>query len=346
MKNIILKLCTLFTLLIGAVFAQTEEIPIDSTTAGRAFARNLWDRYQFSGDFTTAGNNNYQYFKGTMDLRGQITALQVDGVIIVEDGDAPLPGLPYPTGGTITNFWLSLQAITGDDVIAWGGTYMPRLPEGQALTVTLYPEEERGFVEYRNPSNSIRPLLVNSDGQEVGYYDSNYNGFHYYIDPLKGPITAYVMVNNIRVASIWLEPFISPETMDNNMVNVELIGGVTRVMMNKYGYYSQTSATEGQTEVNGVMMPAKVFLLDTEGSQHHLTIHTEENTNLSVKIYDVENNRLDLLAELDSWDDGYDIRYWESKIPQGYGKILVVVTSTDGAPKSFRAFFSEGGIRG
>lgn len=338
MKNNILKLAALFVLLFTNLFAQ---VTIDSTTAGRAFARNLWDKYQFHGDFDVDNDGVLKNFSGTMDLKGRIITLEVDGTSIVSIEDNPLPGLPYVANGTMTNFWMGVDAMKGDDQVAWGYSHAMRLLEGKSVTVILYPEDEQGFVSY--DSKEDHPLLVDEEGNQVGYYNTSYDGFFYYLDPLDGPLTAYVMENNRRVASIWLDPFSSASALDNNLVNIELVGGVSRVLLNQYGYTSTEAITDGQTTVNKLNVPAKVFILDTESQTHSITIRLEKGQTVLVSIHDVDGNHFDMIDQIPFRFAGYDsVYYGEYQIPQGYGKVMITVTSVTTKQEPFRIFFSKG----
>ncbi len=337
MKNI-LKITALFVLLFTNLFAQ---VAIDSTTAGRAFARNLWDRYQFHGDFDVDNNGVQKNFSGTMDLRGRIISLEVDGTVIVSLGDTPLPGLPYVTTGTMTNFWMGIDAMNKDDQVAWGYSQVQRLPEGKSLTVVLYPEDEQGFVNY--DSKEDHPLLVDDEGNQVGYYNTDFDGFFYYLDPLDGPITAFVVENGRRITSIWLDPFSTASSLDNNLVNVELAGGVSRVLLNQYGYTSVQSTTDGQTTFDQINMPAKVFILDTESQAHSITIRLEKGQTVIAHMHDVDGNQFELIDQIPFHYAGYDgVYYGEYQIPQGYGKVLITVISTTTKQEPFRIFFSKG----
>lgn len=342
--------CALLVLLTSNLFAQVTPVEIDSITAGRAFARNLWDRYSFYGSFSVDNEwDSLKEFNGSMDLNGRVTYLEINGIVIVGKDDTPLPGLPYVAKGTITNFFLSIDAMNDEKQVAWGYSYLDRLLEGQPVLITLYPENERGFVEYDDESTSAEhPRLVDDSGADVGWYDINYGGFFYYIDPLNGPITAYVVIGNRRVASFWLDPFSPAETLKNNLINIELIGGVSRVLMNEYGYSNYSVTTDGQTEFDGRMIPAKVFLLDTEGVSHQLFLQIENGLNIAASVYDVSKKRFDLIQEVGFYDTGHKgVHHGEYQIPKGYGKVLIVVTSINEEQQPFQAFFSKSpGIKG
>lgn len=339
----ILKICAFFLLMLGSLFAQVTPVEIDSATVGRAFARDLWGHYSIRGDFDVDNDGNWRNISGRMDLRGRITLLYIDGTKIVDDKDAPLPGLPYVLKGTITNFWLSVDAMKGDNQVAWGYAHAERLLEGQSLIVSLYPQEERGFVEYEDSGSADRPLLVDGQGLGIGYYNTDLDGFFYYIDPVRGPVTAYVIVDNRRVASFLLDPFSSAKIEDTNLVNVELFGGVVRVMMNDLGYSNYTTTTDGQTKVEGVNVPAKVFITDTEGEYQHLDISVEGGLNIAASVYDISHNGLKLIGNVTFRNTGWENNYYgEYQIPEGCGKIMVVVTSTSAKSQSFRSFFSRG----
>lgn len=336
----IISVFALISVIVAAPVPFEPAEDYDSVTAGRAYSQGfntLWDHYDFYGDFAVDHDGVQRCFSGRMNLHGQITkyTVSVDGVehLIVGEGEEPLPGLPYPTEGTMTDFWISVRIGPGEDYygydrVAFGHTFRDRVCQNEAILVTLTPSYIEGFFAFNGesyPSESLR--LVNSEGSGIGWYNQHIKGFQYYLDPMVGAVQAYVLSGHQRIGSLVLRPFDGAETQRENPVNINLAGQVVRTVWNGQGYYQGEHVADGQTVVHGQMVPAKVFLLDTEGKARSAYCSNSSGEGLTVSIYNLNDGRFDLLDSYPLEKVGYDNFYTVNFIiPKGYRKIMVVVT--------------------
>lgn len=331
-KIIICALAALFAM--GNVMAQKTKV--DSVKMGRTFASFMIDSYRIHGDYEIDSDGEEREFSATMNTHGQFTYFELNGVVIVEEGDSPLPGFPYPEDGKITNFYIHLHADKDGEEVAFGGYNKDRLSENDSIMVTLWPNDIKQFIDYSLPSgvegDDIR--IVSENNKVYGSYDSYREGFILYIDPESENTLAYIVDREgNKLDSFYIEPFGEKEDTDSSHINVALAGNVKRVVFPvSKDYVNQGYTFDGHTKVDDVDKSIKVFILDTEEEEIYISTYLNYKLHdINMSVYSIEGKEMTLIESKDL-GKYYPYNPWKytsgyMTVPRGYRNIMVIITN-------------------
>ena len=340
--------------------AQKAETFIDSVKMGQAFSSfSDIESYSLHGEYEIDNDGEEISFEAKMDLQGKIFYFEINEVVIVEEGDTPLPGLPRPKVGEVTDFYVHVHAMSLDgDNVAFGGFSVDRLGENSPILVTLWPNDIKQFIEYEIPagleSDDLR--LVSENGNLYGRYDSSRGGFELWINPNSSSTLVYITnQDGAKLDSFYVEPFV--DTRDSGTLHVSpvLAGGVTRlVFQGNNSYSSMKFDFDGLTIVDDQKVPSKVFIYDTKGERFGATFYTNnQHVNVMVHVYSINSTGKKKLIQsnnMTNYTSEYGWKYSSTGIdvPSGYGKIMIVTVNTgdpigDNININFTKGYSYGG---
>ncbi len=150
---------------------------------------------QYSGSFSFYRNLTNAWVDGYLQLRRvngvfMITYLQVDGRVIVRNGDKPLGILPTNIVGETRNFslWVSGYDNNGKYIVS-GSFYTDLLNSGDPILVKLDPAQVRLVVPFTVPRNAdskkFRLSIPHNGFEDTFVYQDVVGGFEVYVDPTK-----------------------------------------------------------------------------------------------------------------------------------------------------------------
>lgn len=272
-----LKATLVLIALTQMVFAQLDlptthpslpEGTIDVRSTARALASEKIVQYLYWANFKTS--EGWKTLEGKMNTKFQLTTLSVDGLVILDESQDPLPGLPFPKA-QCQYLSFSLDANSeGGKSLAWGASYYENPKKGQAISVVMVPESLTQFIEFDKPKGvNADELRIQATGEKYlwGRYQDGLGVFSVGLSPSYGPIE-YEIVNPFtgeRYATGTIAPFTKTTPVDNTgAVTVKFDGGVEQVNLDSTGKYDQfvEQRFDGQALFGETSYFAKSFFLN------------------------------------------------------------------------------------
>jgi hypothetical protein len=298
---------------------------------------------RFEGTFQGIKTNGlWTWGTFTMNSERRITKLSVETENVPISADAPLRGLPFPTGKLLSHYTVTLTAIDYDGRIKAAGSYETALFSIQSVIhVVLIPGKVPKFIPYDVPAG------IDFDKVEVRLADGSVFwrgrcGFDVLVDPFAPPEDFEII--NARTGDVLAIGGIggnqAPALVDEKTVNIENLGNVTEA----YFYVRNTNAADGSmmkidnlplTEqalnshsidaAGGVekLVPSKTYITDLEYDGGLIVIISDQDAKVTVRQW-VENGDMPLL-HLDPVENyGDKILYTDNP---HIGKVIVTVTT-------------------
>ncbi len=299
---------------------------VDSEQAARAFIlrEQVAQYWGYAGFTRVLGDGSKEHvtqeFRLGQDLRVTYLAIWVDDgptVVVIDEGDKPLDGLPANEVGTATQFYLWLNAYDKAGYpVAYGGTEtIPLLLPGDPIMVTLRPEWLEEFLSFQLPAGADVRDVVLWMGDRPTYYDEYRGGFSVWYDPLDD--LDYEIVN-MRTGERYQSGQIDvPAPAGDSLISVKLIGGVEEMFLDDNTFYSQQESLDGAVERDGEMVPAKVYMARPQG----LNFYVSTSNGLGIEIRAVtESGEVVLVAS--NQESGNAWLY----LPPGFDRVIVTIT--------------------
>jgi len=327
------------------VAAEVEERELAAPTSMKAQIFGRLHITEYVGEFgfervqngaTTVVRGN---FRLNTDLR--MTLLKVNGVEIFRDYANPRPAvIPANNLGNARNFYAYLSAHQDGREVAWAWSDNQYLQDDEGVSFVLRLGYQSHILEFSSEDVAGEDLTVWVNGGQVGYYDSDLQAFRIWLDPNLG-VVEYEIRHQwtgeiLQVGE--LSPVDNPEVAEGHVLSIALDDGIEVVDLignNSQYFYREFT---GQEEVNNVIIPAKVFILERdEGANTYLYLEGFHG-DFVVKVHQDQGEMEPLLVQEGS--------YGEYTIPSGPGKLIVVFYGDEDYDGKFLASFytGEGGM--
>jgi hypothetical protein len=259
------KMKTLMMILV--VFAYGYSVQAQQPVNSMAVAISLVEKPIVEYEFyyhCVDGNGDRVVMKGTQNLKGWITSLKKDNVIILEKGEKPLPGIPYLEGASaVRSVGVSLEGKTATEGwVGYGYAQYDVLYLGDHIIIDFDPTEGfRKVIDIEGESGDV--LYI--DGEQSGYYSEYYHGFYTYFDLSEsyGEHTYQIYNDDGELVDAgYLNQFLDLVVADGEKYTtqgVRIIGGV--IELNEYtsrnfGFDSNIYSEDGTSE------SSKIFVIE------------------------------------------------------------------------------------
>ncbi|MFH1183201.1 MAG: hypothetical protein V1690_02985 [Candidatus Moraniibacteriota bacterium] len=333
MKKTLLVLLVMVGLCVSCTSQLRAEEPVNSVTVAQAMGgidlTVLQGQYSFDRG---AGHGGWTNFNIEATLKGDllyITYLATgDGIVVINRGDAPVPGLPANAVGETRNFSLWLSTPNGS---AYGSFSKDLLLPGESFKIELGP----GFIARTvlfSGKGTTKPenTILRTDTGNVSGYDQQVGAFVVWIDPLRAS-TPYEIIDittglPITVSTISpVSQLISADT--NSVVSIGFKGGVMPIVDSR-GYLDNQKFDGSLADGT----PAKVYIWTINGVRGNINAWSGSQTGaLHIRVLrwiPLEQGEMPEIANSDAdQQDGHAYAYAGS----GYDKIVVIITGNASA---------------
>jgi len=309
-------------------FADNNSAVVDSLRAAQVFGGMKIASYEGQFSFQRNGAGDYVSADFKMALNGTITYLKVGDVVVVNNGDQPLVGLPVNAIGETRSFYFWLSALDTDgNQVAYGNFQKELLLPGDPIVVILNPANwTMQFVSFSGV-DAVNAILKTDSGSTFDY-SVQANGFTVWVDPLKST-TAYTIVDTVTgltIASGNINPMACDQTPTISFVNVLKAGGVVTVPDGTYTRM-EDQTIDGKTGDT----PVKVYIWNLNGIAGNVGTWSPDGYP-QVRI--LRWMPTGTMPEIGTSDE-----YGNVSIGSGYDKVIVVVIGT--ARQKFQINFSS-----
>lgn len=321
----------------------------DSLLIGRRVATNPTDHYigELEYNIWFANTNQGDSTLGDISLGHEavwvvvpgkgIVFLEIDNQLIVDDGDEPLKVFPHPVGGQMQAVYAFAAGISDGEEVSYGGFYKDSLKAGEPLNFNMQMSSVLHVVEF-NPvagtnlgSLEIRMWNPDETYQVESNWSNYYDGFPVWLRPGYEGDYRYEILSNGQVIQTGVVAIVgddgeevNPTPEDSGMAFI-LPGGVLEVDLAD-GHWDELSGLtmDGQTRVNGEMVPAKVLVLKPRKEDSRISGSIEEINGATVDLYVIgDDGQLSSIPHTGGMDgDEYD---FQVDLPEKGAAVVAVI---------------------
>ncbi|KKU86104.1 MAG: hypothetical protein UY16_C0062G0003 [Candidatus Gottesmanbacteria bacterium GW2011_GWA2_47_9] len=322
---VVFVFCFSITAFAGGGSGGGPGAPEDSLRMAQVFGGISVKAYEGNFNFRRSGADEWVNVDFKMSADGKITYLKVQDVVIVAEGDEPLPGLPVNKKGETRDFNLNLWTV-GAEPSAHGYFYSQLLLPGDPIVVYLSPNYVRREVKFSS-GDGIGKILQTKDGA-TSTYDASIRGFYIWVNPAK--VTEYSIFDP-ATRVVYQRGTINPledttTAPTSHLVTVKLPVGIEQAPDERWSSFSYQKL---DGFVDGAS--AKVYIWDLKKSGGSVEVYGLTGGNITVLRW-VE---LGVMPKASTTSDG-----GYTRVESGYDRVIVIVTG-EASEEGFSIYFNR-----